>query len=72
MFIRASPPSPSTSCACTIATRAGEAKARRISDHQGSGSRTPARSIAASTMARTSPGIDSYQPRTVSWSWVPV
>jgi hypothetical protein len=72
MFMRASPPRPSTSCACTIATRAGEAKARRMSDHHDSRSRTPAWSIVASTIARSSSSSESYQPRTVSWSCVPV
>jgi hypothetical protein len=72
MFMRASLPRPRTSCAWTIATRAGEENASRISDHHGSGSRTPASSIARSTPARRSGGIDSYQPRTVSWSCVPV
>ena len=41
VFMRASEPSPSTSCICTIATRAGEANASRISDHCGARSRTP-------------------------------
>ena len=45
-FMRASEPSPSTSWACTIATRAGDANARRISAHHGSRSPTPAAATA--------------------------
>ena len=62
VFMRASDPSPSTSCTCAIATRAGEAWARRISDQCGSRSRTPAASIACSTSSRTSAGSDENQP----------
>ena len=40
--MRASDPSPSTSCICTIATRAGEAWASRINDQCGWRDRTPA------------------------------
>ena len=54
MFMRASPPRPRMSCACTIASRAGEANVRRISDHHGSASRTPASSMVRSTSARRS------------------
>ena len=71
--MRASEPSPSTSCICTIATRAGEAKASRISDQCG---------VALAHAGRVDRGVDlgahrrraatSYQPRTVSLSCVPV
>ena len=63
-FIRASLPRPSTSCACTIATRAGEEKARRISAHHGSalrGSRDAASSASSSRACRRG-SSDSYQP----------
>jgi len=70
MFMRASLPRPSTSCAWTIARRAGEEYARRISDHHGWRSRTPARSICDLAAARTSSGSDSHQPRSVSLSCV--
>ena len=74
VFMRASEPSPSTSCICTIATRAGEAWASRISDQCGSRSRTPAASIAsASTSTRTDRGQRRRTSRsTVSLSCVPV
>ena len=67
--MRASLPSPSTSCACTIATRAREENVSAMRSHHGS-SATPGR--AASTRARRSAGSDSYQPRSVSLSCVPV
>ena len=71
--MRASEPSPSTSCICTIATRAGEAKASRISDQCGVAlAHAGGASIAASTSARTPGASASYQPRTVSLSCVPV
>jgi hypothetical protein len=46
VFMRASLPSESTSCAGTIATRAGEASARPISSHAGSSLETPAAAAA--------------------------
>ena len=61
--MRASEPRPSTSWAWIIASRAGEANARRISDHHGSGSRTPQRATVSSTEARIEGDSDSYHPR---------
>ena len=78
-----SPSSPACSCAPRRRGRARPApapspRARGRRRRGGSATTTTRararrpRSIAASTIARTSPPIDSYQPRTVSWSWVPV
>jgi hypothetical protein len=68
MFIRASDPSPSTSCAWSMHSRGFAASASSISPHHGSRPRTPV----ARTSSTDSGGSDSYQPRSVSLSWVPV
>ena len=63
--MRASLPSPSTSCAGTIASAAGEPSASSISDQCGSAGSSP---VAARALASS----DSHQPTAVSVSCVPV
>ena len=67
--MRAAEPSPRTSWVWTIATRAGEENVSAIRSHHGS---SATRGRAASTSARRGAGSDSYQPRSVSLSCVPV
>ena len=71
-FIRPSEPRPRASWTWIIAITAGEAKTSRISAQWISGSAIPRRASEAATRSRWAGVIDSYQPRIVSESCVPV
>ena len=72
VFIRASLPRPRTSCIWIMQVRQREDMVRRTSAHHGSDSSIPTRASSLSNSSREAGSSVSYQPRAVSWSWVPV
>ena len=72
-FIRASLPSPRTSCAWTIAIRAGELHREPDQAPPRIGGRRRRAGGTRRRLRRAPPDrATEYQPRAVSWSWVPV